>query len=353
MSPSLIRVAFNRHDDFYRDSIMISLARARGPFPRKATGVAMMVWGFLALPAFSHDDDHTAAGPKVKKSLVDHRQRSRGPGVGTLGYGPPGLYPGFQGFCLGYHLGYGYGGDALGPGAEGGYPLYGGPGYPNCDPRLWRFGGINPFPYNGGPGYPTPDHPNYFGMFGPLVVDQPVIKIADDPGYRYDAAVFGPFTGGVPNPEAQFAQFTARAAAGASTMRVSPSNSPVPPPNPPQDPRLGPLSYTAPSATGERTSVPRPVEALGIDEESVVDSSGVRGIRVSSVRPGTVAERVGLHADDIIYSANGYLTADPGNLAWIIATKAPGGALSMNVLSAADGKRREVHVSQVDLPARR
>ena len=139
---------------------------------------------------------------------MDHKARRRSGGVGTLGYGPPGLYPGFQGFGLGYHLGYGYGGDALGPGADGGYPFYGGPGYPNCDPRLWRIGGINPFPYNGGPGYPTPDHPNYFGGFGPLVVNQPVIKIADEPGYRYDAEVFGPYTGGVANPEAQFAQFT-------------------------------------------------------------------------------------------------------------------------------------------------
>jgi hypothetical protein len=43
----------------------------------------------------------------------------------------------------------------------------------------------------------------------------------------------------------------------------------------------------------------------------------------------------------MILSVNGYLTTDPGNLAWIIATKAPNGALSMNVRNAADGK---VHV---------
>ena len=153
--------------------------------------------------------------------------------------------------------------------------------------------------------------------------------------------MFGPFTGGVHNPEAQFAQFTARAAAGASTMRVSPSNSPVPPPNPPPDPRLGPSSYTAPSASRERTSLPRPVEALGIDEEPLADSGGVTGIKVSSVHQGTVAERAGLHAGDVIYSANGYLTTDPGNLAWIIATKAPGGTLSMNVRRAADHARGE------------
>jgi hypothetical protein len=308
----------------------------------QAAAVVMIGLVFSISAAFSYGGEPAIVGQKVKKSAVDYHARRASPGRGTLGYGPPGLYPGFQGFGLGYHLGYGYGGDALGPGAEGGYPLYGGPGYPNCDPRLWRFGGINPFPYNGGPGYPTPDHPNYFGGFGPLVVDQPVIKIADDPGYRYDVAVFGPFTGGVPNPEAQFAQFTARAAAGAATMRIRPADSAVTPPNPPADPRLGPSTYIAPPANLEKTSQPLPVEILGVDEQPVVDSEGVRGMQVSNVHPDTVAERAGLHAGDVIHSVNGYLTTTPGNLAWIIATKAPNGTLSMNVRNAADGKVRVI-----------
>jgi hypothetical protein len=316
---------------------MISLARGRGLLPIKATAVAMMGWVCFTSSALGYGDEPMVVGQKVKKSAVDHLAR-RGSGLGTLGYGPPGLYPGFQGFGLGYHLGYGYGGDALGVGADGGYLFYGGPGYPNCDPRLWRCGGINPFPYNGGPGYPTPDHPNYFGGFGPLVVDQPVISIADDNGYRYDAAVFGPYTGGVANPEAQFAQFTARAAAGAPSMRVRPANPPVSPAIPPPDPRLGPSSYVAPPTTQEKSSLPAPVISLGIDEEPVVDSDGMRGMRVSNVQPGTVAERAGLHAGDVIHSVNGHLTTDPGNLAWIIATKAPSGTLSMNVRNAADGK---------------
>ena len=49
---------------------------------------------------------------------------------GTLGYGPPGEHPGFFGFGLSFHPGYGYGGNGLGVGAYGGYPCYGGPGYP-------------------------------------------------------------------------------------------------------------------------------------------------------------------------------------------------------------------------------
>ena len=98
------------------------------------------------------------------------------PAVGTLGYGTPGLYAGFQGFGLGYHLGYGYGGDALGVGVNGGYPFYGGPGYPHPGPTLRRFGSITPFAYFGGPGAPTPECRNYFGSVGPLFTDRPVVE---------------------------------------------------------------------------------------------------------------------------------------------------------------------------------
>jgi hypothetical protein len=203
---------------------MISPIRGRGLLPRKAIAVAMMGWVSSISADLSHGDESVIVGQKVQKSAVTHHGRC-GWGSGTLGYGPPGLYPGFQGFSLGYHLGYGYCGDALGVGADGGYPFYGGPGYPNCDPRLWRLGGINPFPYHGGPGYPTPDHPNYFGGFGPLVVDQPVITIADDRGYRYDDAGYGPFTGAVADPEALFSPSTARVASGALPTRQPTSSS--------------------------------------------------------------------------------------------------------------------------------
>ncbi len=158
--------------------------------------------------------------------------------AGTLGYGPPGLYPGFQGFGLGYHLGYGYGGDALGVGAEGGYPLYGGPGYPHPWPGLNRLCGINPFPYFGGPGYPTPEQPHYFGGIGPLVPDRPVVIIAIDPRKPCSPSDYGPYTGAVPDAEVRFAPFTAQAAAGVSTMReVSPTiPAPMPPPAVPGNP---------------------------------------------------------------------------------------------------------------------
>src|SRR5262245_47937450 len=139
-----------------RRSPMTVRGWSHGRLTWKAFALALVL-GFLgsSLPAVLANDET----PRV-------------PGGGTLGYGPPGVFDGFQGFGLGYHLGYRYGGDALGVGAEGGYPFYGGPGYPHKEPRLRRLGRIVPFCYFGGPGYPTPDHPNFFGGFGPLVPDQ-------------------------------------------------------------------------------------------------------------------------------------------------------------------------------------
>jgi hypothetical protein len=131
-------------------------------------------------------------------------------GRGTLDYGPPGLFEGFQGFGLGYHLGYGYGGDALGVADEGGYPFYGGPGYPHCEPRLRRLGKIVPFSYFGGPGFPTPEHPNFFGDFGPLATDRPVVTLTTDEGKPILETGYGSYTGAVPNAEALFAPFITR-----------------------------------------------------------------------------------------------------------------------------------------------
>ena len=65
--------------------------------------------------------------------------------------------------------------------------------------------------------------------------------------------------------------------------------------------------------------------------------AGVQGMQVLRVYPGSAAEQAGLQAGDIIYSANGYLTQQHGNLAWIIATVPPNGVLQMNVRAARDG----------------
>jgi hypothetical protein len=215
-----------------------------------------------------------------------------GLGYGTLGYGGIGLYPGFYGFGLSYHLGYGYGGRGLGVGADGGYPYYRGPGYPS-------FGDAH-----------------YSGGIGPLVVDRPVALEFDrrEPGYAGD---YGPFTGALPYPETLFAPYVAEAAATGSSAGV-PSPSP---------------SATADADRGRY---------LGIDEEPVVDADGVRGMKVTKVYPGTAAEKAGLHAGDVIHSINGYLTTERGNLAWIIANRAFSRVLSMNVRTATDGKNHTI-----------
>jgi S1-C subfamily serine protease len=75
---------------------------------------------------------------------------------------------------------------------------------------------------------------------------------------------------------------------------------------------------------------------LGIDEQPVVDSGG-QGMQVVRIYPGTPAEQAGLQVGDVIHSANGYLTQQHGNLAWIIANTPPNGELQMNVRTARDG----------------
>ncbi len=134
---------------------------------------------------------------------------------GTLSYGGAATYPGFPGFGLSFHRGYGYGGNGLGTGALGGYPFYGGPGYPHPAPVLRRCGGITPFLFYGGPAYPRFGYSNYFTEIGPLVVRQPVAVVGDghEPGYTGD---FGSFTGTLPYPDSYFAPFVEAAARGST-----------------------------------------------------------------------------------------------------------------------------------------
>jgi len=186
----------------------------------------------LATAAWASAGGTAAAG----EGLFHRLRHGRGPAVdaaGTLGYGPPGVHPGFQGFGLGYHRGYGYGGDALGVGAGGGYPFYGGPGYIHPAPRLdrLRLTKVAPFPFYGGPGGPDPAHPQYYdGGPGPLVVDRPVISTGGP-----DGAGYGAFSGMMPYPDSAFAPHTARASGEVSMPGRPPRASapalitPVPP----------------------------------------------------------------------------------------------------------------------------
>ena len=89
---------------------------------------------------------------------------------------------------------------------------------------------------------------------------------------------------------------------------------------------------------------------LGIDEEPVADLAGVRGMQVTKVYAGSPADRVGLRAGDVIYSANGYLTTERGNLAWIITEAAPDNVLKMSVRSVVDGKQHTILVNLAVTP---
>ena len=117
----------------------------------------------------------------------------------------------FDGFGLSYHLGYGYGGLGRGVGPFGGYPHYGGPGYPQCSPPLQRFGGIAPFHYNGKPAFSRGVYSGFEGV-GPLVVDPPVVDVGNGRALDHSSG-FGPFTGALPYPSSYFAPFAAEAGA--------------------------------------------------------------------------------------------------------------------------------------------
>ena len=276
---------------------MISLVRGGRRFPSTALAWALGIRVFTGLSAMSYGDESDGSAYKVHTHDIGQHKPS-GWCMGTLGYGPPGLYPGYYGFGLSFHRGYGYGGSALGVGAEGGYPYYGGPGYPHTWPCLNRFCGITPFPYYGGSelGYAN---------FGP--VDN------SGPGYPNEGG-YGSFTGPAPYPESYFAPDTAAAATTGSASGAQP-----------YDPFRG-----------------TPGGKLGFEPESIRQADGSSGLRITSLLPDTIAANAGLHTGDIIVSINGYHMEQSGNLAWVMAHAMPNNTLTMNVRKASDGKEHTV-----------
>jgi hypothetical protein len=95
-----------------------------------------------------------------------------------------------------------------------------------------------------------------------------------------------------------------------------------------------------PRAYGLRAPFPR--RLLGIDEEPVALSDGSKGMKIGKVYPGTAAEKAGLKAGDVIRSINGYFTEQRGNLAWIIANKAPNNELKLTVRTANDSQDHQI-----------
>ena len=325
---------------------MLSLMRGGGRLPLRGFAVALGLCLFAEPWVLAGVDGHGDHG--------EGRFKHGHLGSGTLGWEPYGLYPGLYGFSLRWHPGYGYGRYALGVGADGGYPFYGGPGYPHEPPALRRFGPARPFAYYGGPEFRGPDCPNFFMPVGPLVISKPVVTIGEpgDFGYVnasgdvYPGHDFGSYTGAIPYPESYFAPYASEAAMTGSSGAEGPARPTTTPSVPAPSP--GPPSASLAPGLGEETTVRAPGRYLGIDEEPTVDPDGVRGIEVTRVLPDSAAEKAGLHPGDVIRSINGYLTTERGNLAWIMTVATPNHVLKMTVRSAIDGK---AHTILADLPA--
>lgn len=315
---------------------MDSILRGVGRLIPVAIAVGLGIWCSSPSGGVAGDLGPTGEGPVPRALLVPP---GSGPGpkdihyakkkptanastCGTLGYGPPGLQPGFQGFGLGYHLGYGYGGAGLGPGAFGGYPYYGGPGYPHPWPTLNRFGNNTPFPYYGGPGGPSPSCPNFFAPVGPLAPDRPVVIFERNPDTP-DVGEYGGYTGSIPYPETTFAPFTTIAGSSGSYSGVS---NVVPPPNP--------------------TTNPPSNRSFGVDGEPVPDSGagGVLGLKIVGLLPGSIAEKAGLRVGDVLLSINGRLTQRSSDLFAILESAAANTLLKVKVRTATDGKEKDITI---------
>jgi hypothetical protein len=264
-----------------------------------------------------HDGDGKVGGPITHAMWLTPHSST----VNTkaeLGYGPPGLHPGFYGFGLSFHPGYGYGGNALGVGAYGGYPCYGGPGYP--------------LHY----GYPKFAYPYYEGI-GQLYYDQPVVITE-----LMDAGDFGPYTGASAYAYVH-PSYAAEAAATGSFVPGAPSYPDTSATTPTPEATFTPRETTppGPGATNRGAVQDR---FLGMVVDAVTAPDGQRGLGVVSVLPGSTAENAGLRAGDIILSIDGQPAAQREVLGRIIAGAAPGSTLRLFVRQTSTGREQTITV---------
>ena len=271
MSDGLIRVAFIRYEYIYRDSSMISLA-GRWHIPLKAIALAMMGLGLLRFIGRGPRRRSRGRGPQGQEEPRRYHSRPVAGRRHARATAHPASTRAFKALVL----------DTIwdtatvatpGPGAEGGYPFYGGPGYPNCEPSLRRIGGINPFPYYGGPGYPTPGPPQLLRNVRPAGGRPTGRHDRRRSWYRYEPPALAPLPAVFPMPKPSSPHSRPGPRPVLHTMRLGPS---YPGSVPRTRPRTPGLAHHVHLTSGHRArTAARPSSALGIDEEPVVDSSGV------------------------------------------------------------------------------
>jgi hypothetical protein len=138
-----------------------------------------------------------------------------------------------------------------------------------------------------------------------------------DPPY---AGGYGQFDGTLPYPESTFAPFTTIAGEGGSASEVSTASPSTAPPTPATD--------------AERL--------LGLNSEKFEIRGEGSGLRINIVVPGSLADKAGLHVNDVIQSINGYHMQKPADLTWIHENAASDKSFKMIVQPNGDRKTREL-----------
>ena len=278
-------------------------------------------------------------GTRSARALHEHR----GPGSARWATAAPASTRASRASASGITSGYGYGGDALGVGADGGYPFYGGPGYPHPWPRLRRFGGITPFPYYGGPGCPTPDLSQLLRGRRPARRRPAGHRDrAPNPARPTTPAATAPSPGSSPIPSRSSPRSRPAAGTGASTSGVS-SGLPLPPSIHPAAAAGRPAAPAPPAASTSplprrprRGPLPRDRRRAGRRRERRARAEGLQGLCRERGGKGRPPCRRRDPLDQRLPHTEG------GNLAWIIANAAPDRVLKMSVQAASDGELRTI-----------
>jgi serine protease Do len=91
------------------------------------------------------------------------------------------------------------------------------------------------------------------------------------------------------------------------------------------------------------------VVKLNTDSARELGIKETKGVGVALVQPGSPAERAGLKKGDVITGFNGAEVTDPNVFRNLVASTAPGSAVTLNVLR--DGRQLEIRATLGELTA--